>query len=402
METRMLMNADPRRGEGGVSQQCTEGEVRDCRPAPLRRCAALVWLAGLLATSGCRSVLPVAYQVEPTPSVVGCRASGCANAEEQVEITYLGVSGFLVKYRGAVLLTAPFFSNPSLKRVAQERSLRFDRRDAGIRADTALIRRLLPADAAAASMILVGHSHYDHLMDVPFIAREISHRAAIIGSPTMRHILMGDRVLAKDSGRRLIAVRDSAVADSAREGHWIYSADSAFRVKAIASDHAPNLRLLGIPWTIARGTERRDLKELPKYADEWKLGETLSFVIDVLDRGSPRLRLYYQSAASTPPLGFPSLALLAQRNVDVALLAAAASQNVRNGGAPGRLLEHIRPAYVLVGHWESFFTRQTLPIRVGEAMDADAFLDALGRSLPSTAGWQMPLPRTTVRFDLRP
>ena len=384
--------------EGDVSIRVMTAGFRARVPTPRRQRMMCAVLVGLFASAGCHSVLPVVYQVEPAPSIIGCKPSGCAQHDDQVEITYLGVSGFLVKYRKAVLLTAPFFSNPPVERVLQRRSILFDRRGRGIRPDSALIRRLLPPAAAAASMILVGHSHYDHLMDVPVIAREISKRADILGGPTTRHILMADRVLAADTSRTLIAVSDSDV----QEERWFYSADSAFRVLAIASDHAPNVSMFGISWTIARGTEKRDLTKLPKYADEWKLGETLSFLIDVLDHGRPRLRIYYQSAASTPPLGFPSIEKLKERKVDVALLAAAASQNVPRRDAPGRLLEHLRPSYVIVGHWESFFRRQILPIRIGEAMNSDRFLDDLHRSLPATSGWQMPIPRTTVRFDLRP
>ena len=89
----------------------------------------------------------------------------------------------------------------------------------------------------------------------------------------------------------------------------------------------------------------------------------------------------------------------AERRVDVALLCAATATNVP--GVPERLLMLLRPSYVVVGHWESFFRPQTLPIMLNVATDADRYLGALARALPATSGWQMPLPRTTLRFDLR-
>jgi hypothetical protein len=356
--------------------------------------------AATLATS-CRSAVPIVYQVEPTPAVVGCRGTQCAPPEEQVEVTYLGVSGFMIRHRGAVLLTAPFFTNPPLEDVAPTSRLRiFRRRGHRVRTDSVLVERLLPRAAADASLLLVGHAHYDHLLDVPYIARRRATRATIYGSPTTRHLLMGDSVLRRASGR-VVAITGEDVGTFAREGRWFYSADSAFRVMALAADHAPTLGLFGRGPLFAAGTIDHDLAALPEWADQWKVGEPLAYLIDVLDRGvaRPRLRLYFQDAPNTPPLGFPPRGVLAERGVDVALLCAATATHVPH--APDSLLAVLRPSYVIVGHWESFFRPQVLPLVVNPATDADRFLGALARAMPVGAGWQMPLPRRTIRFDLR-
>jgi hypothetical protein len=354
-----------------------------------------------IAAAACRSAVPIVYQVEPTPAIVGCRVSGCAPAVEQVEVTYLGVSGFMIRYRGAVLLTAPFFTNPPLEDVAPTNRLRlFRRRGHQVRTDTLLVERLLPREADDASMLLVGHAHYDHLLDVPYIARARATRATIYGSPTTRHLLMGDPALRRTSDR-VVAITGSDVGTFEREGRWLYSRDSAFRVMALAADHAPTLKLFGSGPLFAAGTIDHDLATLPVWADEWKVGEPLSYLIDVLDRGTarPRLRLYFQDAPNTPPSGFPPRSVLAERGVDVALLCAATATHVAH--APDSLLAVLRPSYAIVGHWESFFRPQVLPIEINPATDADRFLGALARGMPAGAGWQMPLPRRTMRFDLR-
>jgi L-ascorbate metabolism protein UlaG (beta-lactamase superfamily) len=352
--------------------------------------------------AACRPAAPVAYQVEPTPAVIGCRAPGCAAAGDQVEITYLGVAGFLIRYRGASLLTAPFFTNPPLADVAPTGRFNLLRRRGGVvRPDTTLIERLLPAAADSATMIVVGHAHYDHLLDVPYVARRRSVRARVVGSATTRHTLMGDPWLRRDSAR-LVEIPDDSVGTVDRAGAWTYSDDSTFRVMALRADHAPALKLLGRGWLhYAPDTLRAHLDTLPERADEWQAGEPLAFLIDVLRRGDarPRLRVYFQDAPNTAPLGFPPRAALAERAVDVALLCAATAGHVPN--APDSLLAALRPAYVVVGHWESFFRPQTLPIRLNPTTDADRFLGALTRTLPPSSGWQMPLPRTTMRFDLR-
>lgn len=366
--------------------------------ATLRRAVALASCA-LVA---CRSAVPIVYQVEPTPAVVGCLATACAPPDEQVAVTYLGVSGFLIRYRGSALLTAPLFTNPPLDDVSPSNRFRlFHRRGHRVRSDSTLVERLLPREADATSMLLVGHAHYDHLLDVPYVARRRATRARIYGSPTMRHILMGDSALRRD-GTRVVAIDSADVGTPERAGRWLYSPDSAFRVMALRATHAPTLALFGRGPLFAPGTLDHDLDALPQWADEWRVGEPLAYLIDVLDRGRarPRLRVYFQDAPSRPPLGAPPPSVLAERGVDVALLCAATAENVPR--TPQQLLGVLRPRYALIGHWESFFRPQVLPLVLNVATDADAFLGAMARAMPVGSGWQMPLPRATVRFDLRP
>ena len=54
---------------------------------------------------------------------------------------------------------------------------------------------------AAVHAILVGHSHYDHLMDVPLIARRYVPNATIYGSLTTKRILMGDSSMRANANR---------------------------------------------------------------------------------------------------------------------------------------------------------------------------------------------------------
>jgi hypothetical protein len=380
------------------------------RPRPTR-----LALGGLLAlAAGCRSLAtppsgpgPVAAP-DDEDAVIGCAASGCADADARVDVTYLGAGGFLVRHRGAVLLTAPFYTNPPLHDVALPGGLRrLVRRAHPLRADTARVERLLPPAADSAALLLVGHAHYDHLLDVPYVARRRSVRARIVGSPTVRHTLLGDSALRAAPGR-LVALAGDDVGRADRPGRWVYGADSAFRVMALAADHAPTLALFGRGPLFAGGVVDRPLAALPTRADGWKAGEPLAFLVDVLEPGPApppaagprvRLRLYYQDAPSTPPLGFPPAATLAERPVDVALLCGATSTHVPH--TPERLLAALRPAYVVVGHWESFF-RSPLraPVR-NPATDVGHLAGTLARTLPPGAGWRMPLPGTTLHFDLR-
>ncbi|MFL5543984.1 MAG: hypothetical protein ACJ792_04730 [Gemmatimonadaceae bacterium] len=69
-----------------------------------------------------------------------------------------------------------------------------------------MIDRFLPAVADRASAILVGHGHYDHLLDVPYIATHRATSAFIYGGPSIRRMLMGDSILRRHGGRRLVPI----------------------------------------------------------------------------------------------------------------------------------------------------------------------------------------------------
>ncbi len=356
---------------------------------------ALVVLVGCLPSF--RPPITIYKQLESRPHAVGCDPADCGDPEHVISMTYLGVSGLLIEYQGHVLLTAPFFSNPDLGMV-MPRLTRLLRSTPRIAADTLAIEKLLPRTADRAMAILVGHGHYDHLMDVPYIATRRATTSRIYGSPSVRHMLMGDSALRSNGGQRVVAIPVAAAARPEQRGVWYYTEDSAFRFMAIIAGHAPTYREWKRSYTFTAGSVDVDLDSLPHTAAEWKLGEPYAYLIDVLSSGTrkPVFRIYFQDAPSEPPLGFPPADVLAERAIDVAVLCAATSSNVSN--TPDSLLAVLKPSQVIVGHWEDFFRSQTLPTQVSIATDLGEFRESLRKSLPISAGWVMPLPRATFRF----
>jgi L-ascorbate metabolism protein UlaG (beta-lactamase superfamily) len=332
--------------------------------------------AAVAFTISCRSIVQFEYDLEPVPTATG----------DHVAITYLGVSGFVIEYRGKTILTGSSFTNPSLDSVTPTKYRFFRGRAPEIKSDTALIERLLPASADNASMIVVGHGHYDHLLDVPYIATHRARNAVIYGSPTVKHMLMGDPAL----HGRVVSI-DSV-------NRWITSRDGAFRIMALTADHAPTIRLFNWGHRFADGTVDHDLDHLPRRAEDWKLGEPFSYIIDVLAPGdtAPVYRIYFQDAPNTAPLGFPPRNL-GGRAFDLAILCVATAKNV-DPVSPDSLLRVLKPRHVIAAHWESFFRPQTLPLVVNPASDVDAFIASLNRNLPIGSRWNLPLPRTTLRF----
>jgi L-ascorbate metabolism protein UlaG (beta-lactamase superfamily) len=91
-----------------------------------------------------------------------------------LEVQWLGTAGFRLTYEGTTVLIDPFLSRIPLTGVLRRRPM-------PVQAD--LVDRLI----TAADAILVGHTHFDHAVDVPHIA--IAHDAPAYGSPSMAHLL---------------------------------------------------------------------------------------------------------------------------------------------------------------------------------------------------------------------
>ena len=104
--------------------------------------------------------------------------------ETTLQVRFLGAAGFLLRRGKDAVLTAPLYSTPSIFRVLDERSPVIVPRPERI-------ARFHP-DVHDVQAILVGHAHYDHLMDVPYVW-ERTPGATIFGSLTTRHILLGYR-----------------------------------------------------------------------------------------------------------------------------------------------------------------------------------------------------------------
>jgi hypothetical protein len=330
---------------------------------------------------------------------IGCNPESCGDSTKQIEITYLGVAGLLIRHEGHVLLTAPFFTNPRLARVIPKPWILGGTER--VTSSGSAVESFLPRGADSASIILVGHGHYDHLMDIPYIATRRATWAVVYGGPSVRHMLMGDSTL-RANGRRVVAIDSADLATPEKVGRWFYSSDRAFRFMAIRAGHAPTYNLWKKGITFASGTVAADMDRLPRTADQWKLGEPYAFIIDVMDVSGQSVvfRIYFEDAPSAPPLGFPPPTLLDEKSVDLAVICGATSSNV--AATPDSLLTVLRPAAVMITHWESFFRSQAVPTEMNPATNWPALARSLAKSLPTPARWSMPLPQTTFRFRPNP
>ena len=329
---------------------------------------------------------------DSTPRLRDCDSvAGCVGS---VRITYLGVAGFLIATDSDVIMTAPSFSHPNLLAVTTPLWPIHGDSEAVDRE----LRRLLGADfdmLPRVHSILVGHAHYDHLMDVPLLARRYVPRARIYGSLTTKRTLMGDDFLRAHADRiDSLMPADSVIATAWRVGRWIYSPSRRMRFMAMRSSHAPNWWFM----TLAPCYEKEDRKTLPRTGWGWCRGEPVSYVIDLVDgRGRPMFRMFYQDAASRPTdVVLPPFAAQDQRRVDLAIVCAGNFNKVEE--YPTFLLAGLRPTFVILAHWEDFFQEQgesPTPVRWTDTRELATRLDLLG-----AARWITPVPggRVVVEY----
>ncbi|HET9948707.1 MAG TPA: hypothetical protein VFQ22_07285, partial [Longimicrobiales bacterium] len=276
-----------------------------------------------------------------------------------LRLVYLGSGGWIMEHDGAKVLTGPLFTHPGLVHTGL----------LPIHSDTAEVDRWMSRyDVSDALAILVGHAHYDHLMDVPRVAHVHAPRARIVGSSTVANTLGTWSGLLD----RVDVVNDSA-GDQEHVGRWLRYGERV-RVMALRSKHAPHFD----GYTLYAGTRAEPLDEEPAFASDWLDGETFAFLIDFLaGPDSVAFRVYFQDAVAAPPAGFAPEALVRERPVDVAILVPATFDQV--DWHPEALVENLRSRRVLLTHWEDFFVPIEEPLRSIRLTDLAHFEARLDR-----------------------
>lgn len=249
-------------------------------------------------------------------------------------VRYLGTGCFLMDYRGNTLLTDPFVSNPGAVRSIAGK----------VSTDTAYVdRHVAPSDLGSVKLVASGHSHYDHLMDLPYLCRHMPGDAKLCVNRTGKHIL------ASYGLPHPVVIMDSLRGDSVSVGQWAYAVDSTVRVMPIASLHPP--QFMGIH--LMRGRVTEDLTEPPTRIYDWLQGRTHAFLIDFMENGTPARRVYFSSSMAPAPFGLFPEHILEEKCVDAVFLGAAGDYDAERYPRP--ILELAEPSRVYLIHWESFF-----------------------------------------------
>ncbi len=251
----------------------------------------------------------------------------------QLSVTYYSVGCLRVRYRQAAFLTDPFWSHRPLSEVAfgelQHDHAEIDKHRAAMKPVTA---------------VLVGHSHYDHCLDLEPISKSLDPKARIYGSQTLKHLYA-----ATDLGRAVLPM-NAAAATPQKAGEWQLSACGRMRFLPILSGH-PNQWLFFHLW---HEQLHKDRLEKPRYAADFQEGITLAFMVDFLDQGRIAKRIFVQTSSTGYPAGFPPPSVLKERAIDVAILPMDCA-NLKVAGAQPNLIDTLPTKTVIFCHWEDFF-----------------------------------------------
>jgi L-ascorbate metabolism protein UlaG (beta-lactamase superfamily) len=308
--------------------------------------AAVIVLAVAVATAAC---LPQGLETKDTPP-----------GPNGVSLRFLGAGGLLIRKGPDVVMTGPLYTSPSVPALLA--NLLEGDPDGP---QTFYARHRIDADAGDIRAILVGHPHYDHLMDVPFFM-DRAPQATVYGSTSTRNVLAGYGAqyaaradALNEPGRDRVDSRncDPSIPGpdcgswSGGPGEWVPvpGAQGRLRVRAFCSRH-PRQVLREIHfWP---GCVTQPLTDPPTHPDVMREGEVLAFLVDFLQNGAVVFRVYYQDAPTHGPVGWVPADVLADRDVDVALL---------NGGnfdavdAAEKIVGNLRARNVVIHHWENFF-----------------------------------------------
>jgi L-ascorbate metabolism protein UlaG (beta-lactamase superfamily) len=110
-----------------------------------------------------------------------------------LEVEWLGVSGYRLTFEGVSLIVDPYVSRASLLRLVLGRPAL---------SDPALLERYVRVPGAVAG-VLVGHTHFDHAVDAPAVARRFG--CAAYGSASLAHLMrlhgLGAQAVEVEPGR---------------------------------------------------------------------------------------------------------------------------------------------------------------------------------------------------------
>lgn len=285
---------------------------------------------------------------------------------QQLQLLYTGCGGMLLKDGSTMILIDPFYSNAGLLRTLGRIHTIKENAD-GVMRDL----KNRAGDPKAIQAVLLAHSHYDHLLDLPYLLQEhvLNDSCRIIGSRSAYHVL-------KSTVQRPFLFTEPHT-QTARDPHWIYVSDHA-RVSVIAAKHADHFKLFGRPVHQMQGqvpeagiTSFR-AKDQSSKAHEWLEGDVYAFMLELLDaQGNKKLRVFIQSTACDPPAGVPFPAV--EDSVDIAVIGVASTNYTQD--YPASLLQAIRPKYTVLVHWEDFFRKYgKQPYKVVRATQFREFL----------------------------
>ncbi len=241
-------------------------------------------------------------------------------------VQWLGTAGFRVVAQGHHFWFDPHLSRHGIGDL--------------LRGPIAPIADRIDAEVDTCHAIAVGHSHYDHVIDTPWIARK--HGARVYGSEDTLNCCRGDGV----SEAQLIAI----------EAGGRYE-EGPFVLRPVRSEHSPLLAgRVPLP-----GAIERPLASPARYS-AWRVGQTFGLHLSC-------------SAGAVYHIGSANLVEAEMTDVqsDVVLCCTVGRQAVER--FTWRMIEALRPKLIIPCHWDRFWRPLDAPALQIPGNDLQGFMD---------------------------
>jgi L-ascorbate metabolism protein UlaG (beta-lactamase superfamily) len=246
-----------------------------------------------------------------------------------LQLQWLGVAGYRLTYQGHTLYVDPYLSRVALGDVLRSRPARVN---------PDLYERYLAGEHGTPVGILVGHTHFDHAIDVPALAARFDTK--VYGSDSLAHLM----ALHAQSER---AVRVHP--------HQTYEL-GPFTVRFVPSLHSKLLLGYRVPFDGELTCEHLDALSPAAY----RCGEVYGIRIEVAGTS-----FYHQGSAN--------LIDSQLQGVDGEIfLAGIAGRSFTRGYWP-RILTALSPRLVIASHFDDFFRALSDPVGFSTNVNLAAF-----------------------------
>ena len=257
----------------------------------------------------------------------------------ETRVRWLGTAGFVLEHGAHTLLIDPYLTRAPLWRCLS----------APLIPDESLLARQLPrADA-----IILGHTHFDHALDTPALARRTG--ALVFGSPSAH-------ALCRAQGVPEAQLREPREAEV-----------GPFRLRFFPSAHSRFL-FGRVPFA----GEIADCDQVPMRAHQYRCGAVFGVEIEVAKK-----RIFHLGSAELLDSGLP------RRETDLLLLCVAGWQS--SARFPERAARALTPRTVLLSHWDDFLRPVESGARMLPAMQLPRLVDRLSAATREARIGTLPL-----------
>lgn len=224
-----------------------------------------------------------------------------------LSLQWLGTAGFRLGFEGTTVLVDPYVSRCSSLQVFNHRPLHVD--------TSQLAKHVPRADA-----VLVGHTHFDHALDIPAIARRDD--CMVYGSPSLSHLM------------DLHGLAQKACVVEHGKAYEV----GPFKITFVPSVHSKLLLGLKVPYEGELTCDHLD----HLHGGAYRCGQVYGILIEVAGR-----RFYHQGSANLIEEAVP------RGGVDYFLCGIAGRGFTRD--YVSRIVHLLQPTMVIPHHFDDFF-----------------------------------------------